>query len=124
MCSDIKYSNLNSLRINDRCSTHPHNYYIQIISDLGLINFLFFILLIYFLFYKVLMKRNDTVKIIFYGKLISLLVIFWPFLPTGSFYNNWNSSVNWLIISISICNINSGYSDKLLEYLKNKKLLK
>ena len=119
-CSDEKYSNLNSKRINDRCSTHPHSYYLQILSDLGIVNFFIFIILILSFFYQVYSNRMQTEKIIYYGKIISLLVIFWPLLPTGSFYNNWNSCLNWLIISLSIFNMNKTYSKELLYFLKNK----
>ncbi|OUX36472.1 MAG: hypothetical protein CBE33_05630 [Candidatus Pelagibacter sp. TMED273] len=118
ICSHEKYSKLKSARINDRCSTHPHNYFIQILSDLGFINFIIFLVLIFSFFYEILKSRRDTHKIIFYGKIIGLIVIFWPLLPTGSFYNNWLSCVNWLIISISICKMNKDYTDKLLSFLK------
>ncbi len=118
LCSDKKYSSLNSLRIKDRCSTHPHNYYIQILSDLGILNFFIFVFLICTFFLKIFIHKKETHKIIFYGKLITLIVIFWPLLPTGSFYNNWLSVVNWLIISLSICKIDKNYSDKLLSFLK------
>lgn len=120
-CADDKYSNLKSKRIDDRCSTHPHNYYIQILSDLGFINFFLFIFFIYFLFYEILKQRNDSNQILFNGKLIAMVVIFWPLLPTGSFYNNWNSALNWLVISLSICVINKDYLNQLLNFLKNKK---
>lgn len=120
-CADEKYSYLKSLRIDDRCSTHPHNYYIQILSDLGFINFVLFILLIYFLFFEILKQRSDSNQILLYGKIISMLVIFWPFLPTGSFYNNWNSTLNWLVISLNICIVNKDFSNQLLNFLKNKK---
>jgi O-antigen ligase len=118
ICSEKKYSQLKSARINDRCSTHPHNYFFQILSDLGIINFLIFLILIISIFFEVLKNKNDTNKIILYGKLIGLMVIFWPLLPTGSFYNNWLSVMNWLIISISICRMNKDYTNKLLSFLK------
>ena len=32
------------------CATHPHNYYIEILADLGLIGFLIIIMLFYIVF--------------------------------------------------------------------------
>ena len=119
-CSDEKYANLNSARIKNRCSTHPHNYYLQILSDLGIINFALFLILITSLFYQIFIFRNQIEKHIFYGKIVSLIVIFWPFLPTGSFYNNWNSGINWLVIAISIYFVDKNYSDNFLKFLKYK----
>ncbi len=118
VCNDKKYSELKSKRIDDRCSTHPHNYYIQIISDLGIINLLLFLTLIYYLFFNTIKNNNNY--ILNYGKIISLVIIFFPFLPTGSFYNNWNSSLNWIIISICISS-SVPYQLSLFNFLKKYK---
>jgi Lipid A core - O-antigen ligase and related enzymes len=120
VCSDLKYSNLQSKRINDRCSTHPHNYYFQILSDLGIFNFILFILMIYFIFIQTIRDKHKSNMLLYYGKIVSLLVVFWPLLPTGSFYNNWLSSVNWLIIAICLTKIPKDYSKTLFTFLKNK----
>ncbi len=100
-CHDKKYENLNSKRIKDRCSTHPHNYYLQVLSDLGIINFILFLLMIGFIF-RYIYINNKNQKLLLFGKLISLIILFFPFLPTGSFYNNWVSSLNWLIIAMCL----------------------
>ena len=118
-CSDEKYDNLNSKKIKDRCSTHPHIYYIQILSDLGIINFLFFILMIFFIFKKTFIANNSN-KLIMIGKIVSLSIVFLPFLPTGSFYNNWSSSLNWLIIAICISSSKKNYFYFFSNFLKKK----
>ena len=78
------------------CSTHPHNTYIQLLTETGLIGFIFglfiFILLIFniikHLFYKFIKK-----KFIFSDYQLCLLsaimISIWPFVPTGGFFNNW-----------------------------------
>ena len=46
-CNDKKYENINSKSKKTRCNTHPHNIYLEIISEGGLILFLSFFYLIY-----------------------------------------------------------------------------
>jgi hypothetical protein len=79
----------------DGCSTHPHNYYIQLLAETGLmatlIVFFVFCLSIYNYFKTNLFEK----KIIFLGILINLF----PFITTGSFFNNFIS----ILIYLPIC---------------------
>ena len=48
-CSKDYLKNINSKAVEKRCSTHPHNFYFEILSDTGILGigfFLFFLLLI------------------------------------------------------------------------------
>ena len=57
---------------NVGCSTHPHNIYIEILSDHGLIGLILFILFIFFILLENL-RYFDQKK--FYGFLITIIVI-------------------------------------------------
>lgn len=80
------------------CSTHPHNYYLQILSENGIIGFLIISALfticlynlikeLYFRYFYKLKKINDPCIIILIGLFINL----WPIVPTGNIFNNWLS---------------------------------
>jgi O-antigen ligase len=77
------------------CSTHPHNTYLQILAEIGIIGFLFitFILLYFckFIFKHLILKfKNkyyfDDFKICI---LSGISIYLWPFAPTGNVFNNW-----------------------------------
>ena len=89
-CSDKRYEVSSS-----SCASHPHNTYIQILSEIGIIGFLFLLLtLVYFCAYvlKHLILRfkgkyyfNDFEICILSG----IAIYLWPIIPTGNIFNNW-----------------------------------
>ena len=87
------YSNEN---YKSGCATHPHNFYFQMLSELGL--FAFLLLISYFLFHtkNLLTFFYQRLKkhYVFPDHLIFLnLIIFinlWPLIPHKDFFNNWS----------------------------------
>ena len=85
-----------------------HNTYIQIIAEIGLIGFMFIIGIFIKLnlefvsqFRRNLInkpKYND----ILIGIFISIYLSFWPFIPSGNFFNNWLSIIYFYPVGIMI----------------------
>ena len=95
ICSDNAYDGKFDKEF--RCSTHPHNKYLEILSEVGIISF--FIFLLIFLktsFYIVRDKLNFSNCIIL---LTFAYIIFDPLLPSKSFFNNWMSSIFWVLLA-------------------------
>lgn len=77
------------------CSIHPHNFFFQLLSEMGLIGIFFYMGILIFIlkkFWDVYRSDIDT-----YQKncflVISLCIFFklFPLLPNGNFFNNWIS---------------------------------
>ncbi len=100
---------INKIKSNtDYCSTHPHNYYLQFLTETGLIGFLVlfsaFLYCIFeylkFLYIYYLKKNSKSLEIQKYLILLAGLIMYlWPITTTGSFFNNWNSIFIFLILS-------------------------
>ena len=90
-CSDPRYATG-----YDPCSTHPHNFYIQLLAETGIIGFSF----LFGLFcYVIFCSYKQFKSIIFNQKrylsdyqvclLAAILITSWPFSPNGNFFTNW-----------------------------------
>ena len=89
------------------CSTHPHNFYIEVLVETGLIGFLFFSLII-LKSIKFSFNHNDLLlKFIF---CICLSFLF-PLKPTGSVFSSLTAAIFWIMVSLPYAYYN--YSNNL-----------
>ena len=88
---------------DNACTTHPHNIYMQLLAETGLLGFL----LIFGLFVILVLKLIKISYLSFFNKnykiddykttiYISYAVNLFPLLPSGNFFNNWLSIIYYL----------------------------
>ncbi len=90
-----KYETIDSTRVSQRCTTHPHNIVLEILSEHGIIGFIFLIIIFYLVLrkYKIAHENN-----IFF--LISFIIYIWPIGTSGSIFTSWNGTFLWINIGI------------------------
>ena len=99
---------------HNACTTHPHNFYAQMLAETGILGFIvlmgifisicyFFVKNIYFQIYKKkqLITDQSICLLSFY------FMTLFPLLPSGSFFNNWLSIIIYYPLSFLIYTINS-----------------
>ena len=93
-CRKKAYSEYNG------CTTHPHQLYLEFLSEIGLVGFLLFVsFFVYILFRakKYLLKNQNG------AVLCSALYVFAlniPLLPSGSFFTSFGATIFWINIAI------------------------
>lgn len=98
-----KHDNINSLLIIDRCTTHPHNFYFEILSEIGIIGFiiLFFVIFIYL---KNFINNKNVVNTFL---ICIFFVIIFPFKPSGSFFSSWTGFIFWTSFAFAVFSVNT-----------------
>ncbi len=96
------------------CANHAHNYYLEFLSEAGIIGAGLLIILFVILLknsFVFLKKRNQIINSKM-NLLVPVVIVFiieiWPIKSTGSFFTTWGATFFWLNIGLLI----SGLSRK------------
>lgn len=82
------------------CSTHPHNYLLEFLSEHGVVGGLFFIglfLIIFAIIYEKCKNTKDSNTLIMIQIGSIILAIIFPFKTSGSFFSTFNASILFYI---------------------------
>ncbi len=107
--------NISWLPGENYCGNHPHNMFIQIFSETGLIGGIFFIFMIAYIFKDCLLARkNNPNCVMSCTAFIVPFAIFFPFQHAGSFFGQWNNLFIWFALGFVLSNhkINKKNYDK------------
>jgi O-antigen ligase len=93
---DIGDSFYSYYEFKNGCNTHPHNIYLEFLSELGLLGFsFFFFIFLYSIFNIFLLLKKNIKKRLNRFEMCSLFILtgisitMFPLFPSGSYFNNW-----------------------------------
>ena len=91
ICKDEKYATGIT-----PCMTHPHNFYIQLLAETGIIGFLFLLSALVYVVYtalrqfkSIILKETRPLSDYQVCLLAGILITVWPLTTNGNFFNNW-----------------------------------
>tara|TARA_B100000029_G_scaffold104579_1_gene95114 strand:+ start:247 stop:1956 length:1710 start_codon:yes stop_codon:yes gene_type:complete len=89
---------------NRVCENHPHNYYLDVINDTGIVGVILIFLTLHWMFgIKILNNYKKLGKIenlVFYGLLLTLFIEIFPMRSNGSFFSTGNASFVFFLIGL------------------------
>ena len=104
-CTKVKSSVLDRIG-GTSCNTHPHNYYLHISTELGLIGLLFSLIIFSSIIFRSLkiiyFSENITHRKTLLPFFLVFLVEIFPFKTSGSFFTSTNSIVLFFVISFIV----------------------
>jgi len=91
LCKDEKYA-----LGKTPCMTHPHNFYIQLLAETGIIGFSFLFSVFGYILYcsykqfkSIILKQSSYLTDYQICLLAGILITVWPLTTNGNFFNNW-----------------------------------
>lgn len=93
-------NNSNLKNVNYICTTHPHQTYLEFLSEHGIFGTTVILLIFYLLIFSKFKLFFKSYKNIQLGTFIYLLFAFSPFLPSGSFFSDYSITLFFINMSI------------------------
>ena len=100
------------------CKTHPHNFYIQLLAETGILGFLFLCSALCYVIYTALRQLKSIIlsqkrPLTDYQVclLAGILITVWPFSTNGNFFNNWLMIIYSLPVGFYLQSV---YSKKII----------
>ena len=96
------------------CGNHPHNFYIQLFAEVGLIGLIFGSIMIFYIIKSCyIIRKHCPENYIFSTTFVIPFGIFFPFQHYGSFYGQWGNLFIWFAIGFALSQTNVVLTKKL-----------
>ena len=82
------------------CNTHPHQIYFEFLAEHGIVGTLILLLIFFKIIYQVFENIKLNKNNLQLGAFAYVVVVFFPLLPGGAFFNNYVAILFWINLSI------------------------
>ena len=82
------------------CSNHPHQIYVELLSEHGLFGSIFILFIFYKLIFSKFISNLNRINYIQIGSFTYIFLIFTPLIPSGSFFNDYGITLFGFNIAI------------------------
>jgi len=97
-----KYKNKEFIFTGARQTTHPHQIHFEILSEIGLVGYLLFLLLFYFSISSYIKSYKNSKNLFQLSSLLFIIATIIPFLPSGSFFTTYSATIFWINFGLLI----------------------
>ena len=94
-----------------RCDNHPHNYYIQVLAETGLIGFVTFLIMVTSVTYIIWANARHSSNLLKKSCFIVPLALFFPLQSTGDIFGQWINSMMWFAALAMAISLTEEYED-------------
>ena len=99
-CDNFEKENKNEKYEDYLCTTHPHQIYLELLSEHGIIGTLIILFIFFRLIFSKILSVLKNLNYIQIGSMIFLLLTFLPIIPSGSFFNDFAITIFAINLSI------------------------
>jgi O-antigen ligase len=89
-----------------RCSTHPHNLYLEFLSEMGIFGFISFFTFFFYLIFCGIKAYIKNKNVTLLASLLFFLSMLLP-LPAGSFFTSFGATIFWVNVGVIYNKINN-----------------
>ena len=89
-----------------RCSTHPHNLYLEFLSEMGIFGFISFFTFFFYLIFCGIKSYIKNKNVTLLASLLFFLSMLLP-LPAGSFFTSFGATIFWVNVGVIYNKINN-----------------
>ena len=95
------------------CHPHPHNFYIQLLGEVGAIGFVAGVLLTWSIIWAFAKPAlRDRSNVVVATMWIVPFGLFWPIASTADFFGQWNNIFMWSAVAVALAGAQIGSQDQ------------